>query len=364
MERREYALAEECFGAVLPEPGPLAHEARIRLVELFWLQGRNDEAIEMLEADWHSLIRRHPPRTTEALAVLRAGHRAGFSPCPSKGQGTLADAAERSPGDDRVWLGLANLATRAGRFSEAQPLLDACLRRRPEDPAVWKARLEWAMADDRVDQARSALAHVRDSQLAEARVWRILAWFAARAGNDVAEGRAWDRVVEADPGDLAALERLAEPALKSGEPLGAEWLRRRKAELDRPRNRYLDLFSLTRRSDLARQAPEMARLAEALGRRFEAQGFLTTILWQDPPNVEAREGLGAARSRPAPRGVGRRARPSPPCSRASLAPPKRRFHRRPRRSWRFRGTGTMPRLPGWRSASRAGPPRTTSSPRR
>ena len=39
MERGEYALAEQLFGAVLREPDVPAHEARIRLVELFWLQG-------------------------------------------------------------------------------------------------------------------------------------------------------------------------------------------------------------------------------------------------------------------------------------------------------------------------------------
>ena len=246
----------------------------------------------MLEADWHAVIREHPPRTTEALEALRAHIVQGLFPVPvQKHKGILARAAERSPGDDRVWLGQANLATRAGRFSEAEPLLEACLRRRPEDPAVWMARLEWAMADDRVDQARSALSHLRDDHLAEARVWKILAWFAARRGDDDAGRRAWDRVVEADPGDLAALERLAELALKLGETPRAERLRRRKAELDRALNRYLDLFWLTRRSDLARHAPEMARLAESLGRRFEARGFLTAILWHDPSDLEAREGL-------------------------------------------------------------------------
>ncbi|HLH28047.1 MAG TPA: VCBS repeat-containing protein, partial [Acidimicrobiales bacterium] len=93
------------------------------------------------------------------------------------------------------------------------------------------------------------------------------------------------------PEDLTALERLAELALKCGERPRVGWLRQRKAERDRALNRYLELFSDTRRSDPARHAPEMARLAEALGRRFEARGFLTSILWRDPANLEAREGL-------------------------------------------------------------------------
>ena len=38
-----------------------------------------------------------------------------------------------APDDDRVWLALADLATRSGRFEEAGDLLTRCERARPDD---------------------------------------------------------------------------------------------------------------------------------------------------------------------------------------------------------------------------------------
>ena len=56
----------------------------------------------------------------------------------------LGKAKQSAPDDDRVWLGLADLATRTGRFDEAGDWLTRCERARPDDPAVWRARLDWA----------------------------------------------------------------------------------------------------------------------------------------------------------------------------------------------------------------------------
>ena len=43
-----------------------------------------------------------------------------------------------APDDDRVWLALADLATRAGRFEEAGDWLARCEQARPDDRAVWR----------------------------------------------------------------------------------------------------------------------------------------------------------------------------------------------------------------------------------
>ena len=57
-----------------------------------------------------------------------------------------------APDDDRVWLAMAALATRSGRFEEAGDLLTRCERASPNDEAVWRARLEWARAADQIDE--------------------------------------------------------------------------------------------------------------------------------------------------------------------------------------------------------------------
>jgi tetratricopeptide (TPR) repeat protein len=56
----------------------------------------------------------------------------------------LEEAGRLAPEDDRVWLGKAYLAIRTARFAEAEDWLKRCLRRRPEDPVVWRD-------DDRID---------------------------------------------------------------------------------------------------------------------------------------------------------------------------------------------------------------------
>ena len=68
------------------------------------------------------------------------------------------DAADGD--DDRVWLGRANAAITTGRFDEAAPWLERCLSRRPEDPAVWRARLDLAVASQDEAGFWSAVAHL------------------------------------------------------------------------------------------------------------------------------------------------------------------------------------------------------------
>ena len=123
-----------------------------------------------------------------------------------------------APDDDRVWLGKANLAIRAGSYDEAARWLDACLRRRPEDVPVWRARLDWAVATNRVAEAREAAEHLPAEESTPAQVHRLAAWFAARRGDVESERRALERLIAADPADFAALDRLAELADRDGQP--------------------------------------------------------------------------------------------------------------------------------------------------
>ena len=65
-------------------------------------------------------------------------------------------AARQAPNDDRVWLGRANLAIRTAEYDEAEQWLDACLRKRSEDLPVWRARLDWGIATNRIDAVQQA----------------------------------------------------------------------------------------------------------------------------------------------------------------------------------------------------------------
>ena len=105
------------------------------------------------------------------------------------------------------------MATRLGKFDEADRLVSACQARRPDDPAVWRARLDWAVAACRPDEARKALAHVPADLDAESQSLTLRAWFAARDGNPAAERVALERLTTVEPGSMRELH----PDLREGD---------------------------------------------------------------------------------------------------------------------------------------------------
>ena len=208
-----------------------------------------------------------------AIKLLRQHIEITLKPPPIEAiRGSLNRVAQLAPLDDLVLLGRTNLALRAGAAEEANRWLDACQARRPDDPAVWRARVRWAMATDRVDIVQQAAAHLPASDIDSAELHRCNAWLAARERDHAAERRELELVVADEPADVAAIGRLAELARQHGEAVRAAELTSKRAKLERVRARYLELHE---RIQPIRDSAEMARLAEELGRRFEARAFAT-----------------------------------------------------------------------------------------
>src|SRR5262249_37847724 len=129
----------------------------------------------------------------------------------------LEHARGVAPGDDRVWLALADLATRTGRFEEAAEWLMRCQRARPDDRAVWRARLDWAEGAYRPDEVVRAAGHLPVPLWPRARVRELRAGMAARRGDRQAERAALESRIALEPVDSAAVERLADLAAQDGE---------------------------------------------------------------------------------------------------------------------------------------------------
>ena len=121
LQHHQLSVAEELMPAALDDEGPHAIEARETLIHIYKIQGRYDEARRLVRDGWT----RYPDRvgTLQELARLDSATPIGID----KVGPTLETAFHAAPKDDRVWLGLANLATRTGRFAEARKWLDACL---------------------------------------------------------------------------------------------------------------------------------------------------------------------------------------------------------------------------------------------
>ena len=107
------------------------------------------------------------------------------------------------------------------------------------------------------------------------------AWFAARSGDQERERQALEKLLERAPGRVQAVERLAELELLAGRPESAARLRARKAELDRAKIHY-EILVTKPSAEAVRDSAQMARLAEVLGRTFEARALWSVVLERSP----------------------------------------------------------------------------------
>jgi predicted Zn-dependent protease len=287
VERGRLADAEQIMNDVLKDPRIDGSGLPILLGPFYYAQGRVDELERLIEALWNHLDETGEGTSEQAINLVRLHLELHWKTTSVEAVRALLDqAAQLAPNDDRIWLGRANLAIRAGSHDEAARWLDACLRRRPDDVPVWRSRLEWAMATGRVAEAREAMGHLPAA--ATTQLQKLDAWFAMQLGNTAAERLALDRLITADPADFTALDRLTELAVKDGQPDRAAELRRKKTEIDRLQARYQKLYE---RYQPKRDAAEMAHLAEQLGRRFEARAFLTLAVAVEPDRVDLRSDL-------------------------------------------------------------------------
>src|SRR5262249_38827614 len=150
--------------------------------------------------DYRRYLRREIERAPDPTEIVRTLWRIDYVAYPVEGSRQALERARRvAPDDDRVWLALADLATRIGRLQEAGDWLTLCGRARPEDLAVWSARLEWAQAADRPEEVVRAASHLPASIFTEGRVLELRAWMAARRGDHQTERAALDSLLACDP---------------------------------------------------------------------------------------------------------------------------------------------------------------------
>jgi enediyne biosynthesis protein E4 len=271
MERFRYSLAERCLERAILERDATGDEARWLLARLHWLTGRHDE--------YRQFLRREIERSRDPFANLRLLWTTEHDGYPVEGMREEINQAGRvAPNDDRVWLALADLATRTGHLDEAAEYLTRCEGARPGDPVVWRAKLEWARVAGRADEAMRAAGHLPASAVRASRVLELRAWLAACRGDRAAERAALESLVSRERSDTAAIERLAALAELDGQKTQAAELRRRKAALDAATQRYR---ALIRQPDLPSHAAELARCAEEIGRRFDARAWWTLAVGRD-----------------------------------------------------------------------------------
>ena len=231
----------------------------------------------------------------------------------------LEEAGRMAPEDDRVWLGKAYLAIRTARFADAEDWLEAL----PPAPAGGSGGLAGrpGMGDGHGPPRRGrrgAPAPAGRSAVARGEA------FHARLDRRAARGRraeqdALTRWVERAPGELNAVARLigAESPIRPA---------RRGRRSPPPQGGCSTVPATTIAVRWPIGVPtghfdELGRLAEVLGRRFEARGWWTLALRESPGSEEAR---GRARPDRSHRARSWR-RPIGPTPRRDRAPWPRRW---------------------------------------
>ena len=298
LEHGRLAEAEESLDPIAGRRDEIGKQA-IRLTQqLLLFSGRSDQLPRWFERQWRTARDRGPRASVE---ILRSHWLAETQPLPIDAVRERLERYHReAPEDDRVWLGLADLARRSGRLDEADSWLDRCEGRRPHDPDVHLSRLEWALTAGRPNEADRALAGIPADRVDPARVASIRARLASTRGDAEAEQEALERRVELEPGDAASWGRLADLAARLGDaPDRRSRLRARKAEIDRIKDEYAKLMGALSAGGPPPSA-ELARLAEALGRRFEAEGWWTIRVLEAPGDLDARAALDRHRGLPEP----------------------------------------------------------------
>ncbi len=126
------AEAEQLVGDALADPRIDGSGLPILLGPILCQQGRLDEALQIIEARWNRMEETGQGASEPAIELVRLHIELRRRPVPIEDARSVLDQAGRlDDDDDRVWLGKANLAIRAGAYDEASRWLDACLQKRP-----------------------------------------------------------------------------------------------------------------------------------------------------------------------------------------------------------------------------------------
>jgi tetratricopeptide (TPR) repeat protein len=283
MTRGRLHAAERRLEQVVGQRGPVEDAIRGLLRRIYELEVRFDAVKSLLRADLAEAD--DPLRDLKELSNL------DLSRLPYDGlKEALEKAGNLAPEDDRVWLGKARLAIEAGGWDEANDWLTRC-RRAGADPPVWRAQLEWARGSGRPDEAIEAARQLGPEGLGLGERLEFRVWRGRQRGDSKEEAEALELWLEVEPAATRAMERLAELAHRAGKPDRVAELRRRQAEAERALVDYRVRLWSDQPPRTAGERSEMARSAEAAGRRDEARALYAWALKADPGDSSAKEGL-------------------------------------------------------------------------
>ncbi len=277
--------AERVIERAVADPRLDASVLCVFLWLVYSLEGRDDDGERLIESNWRRLDEAGLGASEQAIQLARlhvAIRQEGSSTSAMRSVPRRRLRGRHPTTTASGWAG-PNWRSAAARTRKPRDGSTPARSVVPRTPRSGGRGSIAALASGRVDQARAAMAHLPAAGATVAEVRRLAAWLAARRGDAGAERCALERLIAADPGDRAAVVRLAALCREQGDPGRVAELERRKAEVERLQARFQELY---RRNQPTRDAAELARIAEQLGRPFQARAFLTVAVAADPDRAE------------------------------------------------------------------------------
>ena len=214
IDRGRFSEGEAVLANVLAEPaGPskTRDELRDTLVQLYFWEGRRDAASQLLEAGFRNtaqpadVLRSHW-LAENAATLVGTGSRRGRSRRASTRPTTTASGWHKPVSPRRP------VTFPAGRRPPST------VRRTPSRRFRRLARrLDLRAWRDEPEGVHRALAHLPAALFSPAERLEWKAWLASRAGDAAAESNALRRLLDVDPANANALDRLATLATEAGD---------------------------------------------------------------------------------------------------------------------------------------------------
>jgi tetratricopeptide (TPR) repeat protein len=272
---------------------PTAPEAGWHLLELYYIQGRREEArrlvwrLHEVEPDAHDRVRL-------LVELLRPDAR---PPAPGSIATVLGPVVRQNPHDLHSAIALGLAMVRNGELDRGLDLLRPTVEGHPESPVAWEAWLTGLDDGGRIDELGAALDRIPPALAADPRFARFRGRVAQERHDWRAAAGEYRRGLRHDPHDAKLHYRLALALRQVGAAAEAEPLERDhrayQAALIEARPLYEEANAIKTLG--VEPHPELyRRLAdhrERMGRRDEARAWYRLVLADRPDDPAARAAL-------------------------------------------------------------------------
>ena len=262
--------AETLYRKGLLNLNPLSMEIRHALLQLLWLEHRLDEVAPLIQENWIEKKRSRSADASETIANLRAHLSLDLEVYPIEHvRQKLESASQKSLNDEGVQIGLANIAFISGKTDQSEVLIQQLSKKTPVNSTVLQLELQLAILQNNADKIEELQKNLDRNLINPELVVRIGSIKAVQHGDTSKKIEILEDYLKTHPGDIRAIEELAETFISIGQIDKSARLRKDRIEIDQTRRNYANLVG----SDFKANASILATSAERLGRWFEAIAF-------------------------------------------------------------------------------------------